>query len=243
MPTPLVIFDLDAALPGGTCDLRWSRFLRACDQIDDARLDRCLWVARQYAAGTVVPEDYALAQAALLAGRDLAELRPLLQRFLAQEIRPQVPQAACELLRRHQAAGHTLLMTSASARVLCEAVAAEFGVENVLGTELVWFSGRCTGVLRSVPNMRLHKLARVREWLHARGLGDTTLRQATFYSDSINDLALLSAVGRPVVVDPDPRLAATAIRKRWRTLQLLRVQSGVRGRPAAPAAEPQGLRV
>lgn len=236
MPLSLVILDLDAALPGGSCDLLWAHFLHACEAIDDARFDRCRWLARQYAAGTVVPEDYALAQAALFAGRDLLELQPLLARFVAQDIRPQVPQAVRDLLQMHEAAGHLVLATCASVRVLGEALAAELGVEQVLGTELVWFAGRCTGVLRGQPNMRVHKLARVRAWLHARGLGDATLRQATFYSDTINDLALLSAVGRPVVVDPDPRLAATAMRKGWKRLHIDPQPQRARGR--VPSALP-----
>jgi phosphoserine phosphatase len=48
------------------------------------------------------------------------------------------------------------------------------------------------------------------------------LKEASFYSDSINDLALLSVVQRPVVVDPDPRLESTALRKGWTVLRLNR---------------------
>ena len=56
-------------------------------------------------------------------------------------------------------------------------------------------------------NMREGKVTRLREWLAAQGLGETaSLAAATFYSDSINDLPLLLAVGTPVAVDPDARL-------------------------------------
>jgi phosphoserine phosphatase len=82
--------------------------------------------------------------------------------------------------------------------------------------------------------MRAYKLERVRQWLQANGQDEATLRRATFYSDSVNDLALLSAVGRPLVVDPDPRLAATAIRKGWKLLQLNPQHARLRGRPPHP---------
>jgi len=36
----------------------------------------------------------------------------------------------------------------------------------------------------------------------------------------INDLALLSAVRKPIVVDPDSRLESTALRKGWTVLRL-----------------------
>lgn len=41
-----------------------------------------------------------------------------------------------------------------------------------------------------------------------------------FYSDSHNDLPLLEVVGRPVAVDPDPLLAARALREGWPALSL-----------------------
>lgn len=56
------------------------------------------------------------------------------------------------------------------------------------------------------------KVDRLRQWFSDLGETDRLLKEATFYTDSINDLALLSVVRRPVVVDPDPRLESTALR-------------------------------
>ena len=44
--------------------------------------------------------------------------------------------------------------------------------------------------------------------------------ESTFYSDSINDLPLLSAVRHPVAVNPDMRLAAVAAERGWPVLRL-----------------------
>ena len=41
------------------------------------------------------------------------------------------------------------------------------------------------------------------------------LADCAFYSDSHSDLPMLAAVGRPVVVDPDPRLRRHARRAGW----------------------------
>jgi phosphoserine phosphatase len=87
-------------------------------------------------------------------------------------------------------------------------------------TELELVAGRYTGRTIGTPNMRAGKLEHIRQWLADSGRSDLSLKEASFYSDSINDLALLSAVGRPVVVDPDPRLESTAIRKGWAVLRL-----------------------
>jgi len=216
----LAIFDLDGTLLTGDSDTLWCRFLLERGEIDTAQAERCAAVAARYAAGTVVPADYCLAQAALLAGRSEDSLKPLREQFLAEVIRPRIPHAARELLLRHRADGDTLLLTTATSRVVSELTATDLGVDAYLCTELEWADGRCSGRLVGGPNMRTGKVDRLRAWLAQRGQPDSVLRRASFYSDSINDLALLSAVGRPVVVDPDPRLATTAMRKGWTVLEL-----------------------
>jgi phosphoserine phosphatase len=60
---------------------------------------------------------------------------------------------------------------------------------------------------------------RVAQWLTERGLSWDTV-QATFYSDSINDLPLLEKVAHPVATNPDERLRAIAQERGWRILEL-----------------------
>ncbi len=68
---------------------------------------------------------------------------------------------------------------------------------------------------------------RVHDWLEARGEKEPggLLASASFYSDSINDLPLLLAVGHPVVVDPDARLEREALARQWPVLRLARTLS------------------
>jgi putative phosphoserine phosphatase/1-acylglycerol-3-phosphate O-acyltransferase len=61
------------------------------------------------------------------------------------------------------------------------------------------------------------KLEAVRAWAKERRVD---LRQSWFYSDSVYDTPLLSAVGNPVVVNPDPRMVFMAAARRWPTLNL-----------------------
>jgi phosphoserine phosphatase len=46
-------------------------------------------------------------------------------------------------------------------------------------------------------------------------LNQTDLAEAYFYSDSHSDLPLMNAVGNPVAVNPDFRLARVAKRAGW----------------------------
>jgi HAD superfamily hydrolase (TIGR01490 family) len=216
----LALFDLDGTLLGGDSDSLWCRFLIDQGQLDAGQATRCAELARQYQAGTVVPEEMCRFHADLLAGRSLDDLLPLRQRFLAEVICPRIPAAARRLLHKHRAAGDTLVLTTATNRIVSEFTADELGFDHYLCTELEWQDGRCTGRTHGVPNMRAGKIERLRAWLADLGQPEQLLRRAAFYSDSINDLALLSMVGRAVVVDPDVRLAATAARKGWPVLRL-----------------------
>ena len=70
--------------------------------------------------------------------------------------------------------------------------------------------------------MREGKVERLRHWLGDQDLGGSALQRATFYSDSVNDLPLLRAVGHPVAVDPDPELARQAAAAGWQVVRLAR---------------------
>jgi phosphoserine phosphatase len=68
--------------------------------------------------------------------------------------------------------------------------------------------------------MRKGKVERIAMWLDERGIARAALADATFYSDSINDLPLLEAIGTPVVVNPDSRLREEATKRGWRIVRL-----------------------
>ena len=67
--------------------------------------------------------------------------------------------------------------------------------------------------------MREGKVLRLEAWLADRGLALDEMH-STLYSDSINDLPLLSAVTRAVAVDPDARLLAVALQRGWERMSL-----------------------
>ena len=224
--TSLAIFDLAGTLLDGDGDEAWCLFLIGQGQVDAGRAARALTLAAQLREGTVDPIAYGRFQAELLAGLNRAQLQPLRHRFLDEVLRPRIPAAARALLRRHREQGDTLVLATAANRVVTESLARELGADVLLCTELQWQRGRCTGRVAGSLNLRTAKVDRLRAWLAEQGLTDAALKGASAYSASINDLALLSVVGRPVVVDPEPRLAITAMRKGWSTMHLRQVVGG-----------------
>ena len=128
------------------------------------------------------------------------------------------------MIAAHRDAGDRLLLTTATNRFLTEPIAAELGFDahDLIATELEESGGMFTGANAGVLNMREGKVARLATWLAVNGLAATAMAEATFYSDSANDLPLLRAVGRAVAVDPDPRLRQEAERSGWPILALAR---------------------
>jgi HAD superfamily hydrolase (TIGR01490 family) len=218
----LALFDLDGTLLAGDTDVLWCAFL-----VEEGVLDRARFgaanrdVAERYARGAITPADFAGFYAATLAGRSAVEWAPLRDRFVASAIVPRIGTSSYALVAQHRDGGDRIVLTTATNRFLTEPIAAVLGISDVVATELEVaangaFSGRTAGVI----NMRDGKVTRLRDWLAAQGETASGLAAATFYSDSINDLALLDAVGRPVAVDPDPRLQAEAARRGWPVLRL-----------------------
>jgi len=218
----LALFDLDHTLLSGDSDVLWCDYLIRHDMLDPSWRERCARVAERYVAGTATPQDYCDFHALLLAGRRADLLLPLRRAFLDEEILPRIPDDARTLLRKHRDAGDHLVLTTATNRVVSEFTAQALRVDDYVATEVEVVDGRYTGRTRGTPNLRTGKVERLRAWLEERQLPAELLRQATFYSDSINDLPLFSVVRHPVVIDPDVRLASTAARKGWTVLKLRR---------------------
>jgi HAD superfamily hydrolase (TIGR01490 family) len=151
-----------------------------------------------------------------LAGRSAAQWQSLRDAFVQECIRPRFVPAGLACIERHRGAGHTLVLTTAANRFITEPTVAALGLPHLIATEVeVAADGRFSGRVSGEPNMRQGKVARLHAWLAAQGQTPLAQRPSVFYSDSINDLPLLSAVQQPVAVDPDARLAAEAQRRGW----------------------------
>ncbi len=114
-------------------------------------------------------------------------------------------------VREHRALGHrTILITGAldfaveGLRPLFdEIVAAEMGVRP---------DGTLSGEMMQVPPTGETRAQILHDYCDAEGL---RIEEAVAYADSTSDLPLLEAVGFPVAVNPETRLAAIARKRGW----------------------------
>jgi HAD superfamily hydrolase (TIGR01490 family) len=212
----LTLFDLDHTLLDGDSDQLWCEFLMDRGVLPRDPFEvRNRQMAQDYAAGVVSAQAFCDFYIGTLAGRSAGEWQALRRDYVDERIVPRIPAAALELVARHRDAGDLVLLTTATCRFLSELSTVHLGIAQLIATECETDAdGRFTGRSRGVPNMRDGKVQRLQQWLAAQQLMLADC-ESTLYSDSINDLPLLSAVKRAVVVNPDALLAAEAATRGW----------------------------
>lgn len=220
-PMELVLFDLDNTLLAGDSDFEWARFL-----ISKEVLDREVYEARnaefyeQYKAGTLDIHAFLDFQLQPLARHARSQLDAWHAEFMATRILPIVLPAARALVRRHRGDGAVTAIVTATNSFITEPIAREFGIGHLIATEPESVDGEFTGRVQGTPCFREGKVARVEQWLKTMNTDLPSFRRSWFYSDSLNDLPLLSRVSEPVAVDPDAALEAHARENGWPIMSL-----------------------
>lgn len=210
---PLAIFDLDETLIHGDCASLWSKHMADLQWVDrESFLTREQELMALYAEGKLAMEDYMAYTLSPLVGRTEEEVEFVVGPFVEDVIEPIIYSDAMRCLARHRAAGDRLLVISASAHFLVSAIAERLGVEEVLAIDLEQKHGCYSGQTAGVLTYREGKVQRLHDWLASES---ESLAGAHFYSDSRNDLPLLSLVDHPHAVNPDPTLKAHALQAGW----------------------------
>jgi HAD superfamily hydrolase (TIGR01490 family) len=149
---------------------------------------------------------------AFVAGKRVDEIVALGEEIYDEEMADRVWSGTRALAERHLADGQRVWLVTATPVELATIIARRLGLTGAVGTVAESVDGTYTGYL--VGNV-LHgedKAQAVRGLAAREGLD---LRHCFAYSDSINDLPMLTAVGHPVAVNPDSALRAEARRHGW----------------------------
>lgn len=217
----LALFDLDNTLLNGDSDFEWSQFL-----IDQGVLDRELFEAKnlafynQYKAGTLDIHAFLDFQLKPLSRHKRAELDRWHVEFMHQKIRPMMSKAGIKLVENHRVAGDVCVIITATNSFVTAPIAEEYGVEFLIATEPEQMEGEFTGRVQGTPSFREGKITRLEAWMSHHGWTWGSFTDSTFYSDSLNDLPLMTLVKNPVAVDPDDTLRAHAEAHGWRIISL-----------------------
>ena len=214
-PTAAAFFDLDNTLIRGASLFHLARGLAAhrfLSSRDIARFacGQLTFRLRGESTGQVAStRERALAFAA---GHTVSEMRELCRHiyddYLAEKIWPGT-RALADLHRRR---GEPVWLVTAAPRELAEVIAGRLGLDGALGTRAEEVDGLYTG--RLVGDI-LHGPAKgtaVQKLAEDEGYELTACHA---YSDSANDLPMLTLVGHPHAINPDHRLRARAEHEGW----------------------------
>ena len=208
----VALFDLDETLLDGVSDLLWSEYLAERGAFD-AEITRGFH--RDYMQGTLDLPRFLAHYLEPFLRVPPATLHEWRADWLVTRAAPRLKPEARALVEQRRSEGYELAVVTATNDFLAGALARELGIEHLIATELeregLGFTGRVIGQ----PCFREGKIARVDAWLRARNLGFSVPGELWFYSDSHNDVPLLSRVSHPVCVDPDAKLASLAVERGW----------------------------
>jgi len=207
----LALFDLDHTLLNLDSDHAWGEFLISQQLVDAishrARNDQFY---EDYKAGTLDAVAYNEFVFEFLAQHDLAQLAELHESFMQQVITPALRPRGQAAIAQHRAAGHEIVIITATNAFVTAPIAAAFGVGQLIASQPELRDGRYTGRLLGEPCFQAGKLHHLQNWLAGR-----EVTESWGYSDSFNDLPLLNFVDHPVAVNPDTRLHAHALAQHW----------------------------
>lgn len=147
-----------------------------------------------------------------IAGRTVAEVAAAGEEIYEESILPKIWPGTRALVQTHLDVGQQVWVVTAAPIELASIIAKRLGLTGAVATipETVdgVYTGRLNGELLHGPA----KADAVRELAAENGLD---LARCFAYSDSYNDLPMLSLVGHPCAVNPDRRLAQHAQEWDW----------------------------
>lgn len=214
----LAIFDLDNTLIADDSDYLWGQFL-----VDQGIVNKEYYETanakfyQDYKQGTLNINEFLQFSLRPLAENNPDNLYRWRHQFVDTIIRPLLLISAQELIEKHRSRGDQLMVITATNRFVTEPIVALYGIDTLLATTPEFTDGNFTGNFTGIPCFQEGKVTLLEEWLDK---SSETLDNSWFYSDSHNDIPLLSRVTHPVAVDPDDQLLAYAKTKDWPIISL-----------------------
>lgn len=163
---------------------------------------------------------------ALVKGHRASELTELAEDIWAKSISERIFPGTKELADMHLQAGHQVWLVTAAPVQLAQIIARELGFTGALGTVAEVkddvFTGRMVGDMLHGPGKK-HAVVALSSY------ENLDLERCTAYSDSVNDIPMLSMVGTAVAVNPDSRLRKAAKKNGWEIRDYRRTMRVIRG--------------
>jgi HAD superfamily hydrolase (TIGR01490 family) len=216
-PTAAAFFDVDNTMMQGASIFHLARGLHRRKFFTTREIASAAWKQAYFRiVGVEDPDHVAATRASALsfiAGHTVAEIEELGEEIFDEAMAHRIWPGTRALAQMHLDEGKRVWLVTAAPIEIAQIIARRLGLTGALGTVAEHEDGVYTG--RLVGEM-LHGPAKgeaLRALAQREGLD---LARCSAYSDSFNDLTMLSMVGDPCAINPDARLRAYAKRQGWR---------------------------
>jgi HAD superfamily hydrolase (TIGR01490 family) len=214
--TAAAFFDVDNTLVHGSSLVHFARGLAARKYFTYGDMGRFIYAQAKFQLlGRENSDDVAAGKTKALAfieGRSTTELEAVGEEIYDEIIADKIWPGTRALAQMHLDAGQQVWLVTATPYELAATIAKRLGLTGALGTiaESVdgVFTGRLVGdILHGTGKAHAVRSLAIREGLN--------LRRCTAYSDSFNDVPMLSLVGTAVAINPDADLRDLARERGW----------------------------
>ncbi|MDB1087882.1 HAD-IB family hydrolase [Streptomyces sp. ACA25] len=237
-PRAAAFFDLDNTVMQGAALFHFGRGLYKRAFFSKRELVRFAWQQAWFRmAGAEDPahmEEARESALSIVQGHRVADLMAIGEEIYDEYMADRIWPGTLALAQAHLDAGQRVWLVTAAPVETATIIARRLGLTGALGTVAESVGGVYTGRLVGEPLHGAAKAVAVRSIATAE---DLDLERCAAYSDSANDIPMLSLVGHPYAINPDSKLRSHAKEQGWRLRDYRTGRKAVRvGVPAAAGA-------
>ena len=216
-PTSAAFFDVDNTIMQGASIFHLARGLHRRKFFTTGEILGAAWKQAYFRiVGVEDPEHVADARNSALSfisGHTVQELQDLGEEIFDEAMAHRIWPGTRALAQRHLDQGQRVWLVTAAPIEIAQIIARRLGLTGAMGTVAEHVDGVYTG--RLVGDM-LHGPAKTEAIKALAAREGLDLARCSAYSDSYNDLTMLSLVGDPCAINPDAKLRAHAKAQGWR---------------------------
>ena len=145
-------------------------------------------------------------------GHQVNDILKLGEEIYDEYVSPKLWERTCEIAREHLTRGEDVWLVTAAPQDMANIIAQRLGLTGAIGSKVIIKDGIYTGELDGKLLHGTEKAFAIQSLAAERGYH---LEDCYSYSDSHNDIPLLTAVGNPSAINPDALLRIKALAEGW----------------------------
>ncbi len=216
-PTVAAFFDVDNTVMQGASIFHLARGLHRRKFFTTRDILGAVWMQAYFRVVGVEDPDHIAetrnSALSFIAGHTVAELEELGEEIFDEAMAHRIWPGTRALAQLHLDEGQRVWLVTAAPIEIARIIARRLGLTGAMGTVSEHVDGVYTGKL--VGDM-LHGPAKAEAVKALAAREGLDLAACSAYSDSVNDLPMLTLVGNPCAINPDAKLRAHARAEGWR---------------------------